>query len=43
MNANRIAQARNIRHVQLDYLGSQIGLCVLVFLAGITFYLLTLV
>jgi hypothetical protein len=43
MNASRIAQARNIRRVQLDYLGSQIGLCALVLLAGITLYLLTLV
>lgn len=43
MNADRIAKARNIRRVQLDYLGSQIGICVLVFLASITLYLLTLV
>lgn len=43
MNTNRIAQARNIRRVQLDYLDSQIGMCMLVFLAVITLYLLTIV
>jgi hypothetical protein len=33
MNDIRIAQARNIRRVQLDYLGSAIGLCALIFLS----------
>jgi hypothetical protein len=41
MNANRIAQARNIRRAQLDYLGSQIGMCLLVLLTCIAVYLIT--
>jgi hypothetical protein len=43
MNANRIAQARNIRRVQLDYLGSQIGMCLLALLTCVAAYLITLV
>jgi hypothetical protein len=43
MNDIRIAQARNIRQVQFDYLGSAIGLCALALLTAITLYLLTLV
>jgi hypothetical protein len=43
MNDIRIAQARNIRRVQLDYLGSVVGLCALALLAAVTLYLLTLV
>ena len=43
MNDIRIAQARNIRRVQLDYLGSAINLCVLTVLACIAVYLITIV
>jgi hypothetical protein len=43
MNDIRIAQARNIRRVQLDYLGSAIGLCALVLLSCIAVYLITVV
>jgi hypothetical protein len=43
MNDVRIAQARNIRRVQLDYLGSAIGLCALVLLSCIAVYLITIV